>query len=58
MSPFKVKLVIPIFSYPIHRFLAFRGLVTDQSRVLQKIGELNLKQGTSAFSKFGCKNEG
>lgn len=31
---------------------------TDQNRVLQKIGELNLRQGTSAFSKFGCKNEG
>ncbi|KAJ1451375.1 flavin-binding monooxygenase-like subfamily [Pelagophyceae sp. CCMP2097] len=26
--------------------------------VLQKIGELNLLQKTSAFSKFGCKNEG
>lgn len=31
---------------------------SDLTRVLQKIGELNLKQGTSAFSKFGCKNEG
>jgi len=30
----------------------------DDRLVLQKIGELNLQQGTSAFSKFGCKNEG
>mmetsp|Transcript_16421 Transcript_16421/g.53528 ORF Transcript_16421/g.53528 Transcript_16421/m.53528 type:complete len:646 (+) Transcript_16421:81-2018(+) len=30
----------------------------DERRVLQKIGELNIEQGTSAFSKFGCKNEG
>eukprot|EP01038_Epipyxis_sp_PR26KG_P007866 gene7866-10675_t len=31
---------------------------TDLTRVLEKIGELNLKNKTSAFSKFGCKNEG
>ena len=29
-----------------------------ERKILQKIGELNLEQGTSAFSKFGCKNEG
>jgi len=36
------------------------GKHVDQSEraVLQKIGELNMSQGTSAFSKFGCKNEG
>ena len=31
---------------------------SDQSKVLLKVGELNLKQKTSAFTKFGCKNEG
>jgi len=31
---------------------------SDEGRVLAKIRELNLEQGTSAFSKFGCKNEG
>lgn len=31
---------------------------TDLIRVLQKVGELNMEQKTSAFSKFGCKNEG
>jgi dimethylaniline monooxygenase (N-oxide forming) len=40
------------------RFFSTFGPTTDLSRVLQKIGELNLQQGTSAFSKFGCKNEG
>lgn len=40
------------------RFMASMAPKSDLSRVLQKIGELNLKQGTSAFSKFGCKNEG
>ena len=34
------------------------GPDSDLKKVLQKIGELNMKQGTSAFSKFGCKNEG
>ncbi len=34
------------------------GPQTDMSRVLRKIGELNMLQKTSAFSKFGCKNEG
>jgi len=44
------------------RFVALNGSgdgKTDEDRqVLAKIGELNLKQNTSAFSKFGCKNEG
>ena len=40
------------------RFFASWGPETDQKKVLKKIGELNIKQGTSAFSKFGCKNEG
>jgi len=31
---------------------------TEEKKILQKIGELNLYQRTSAFSKFGCKNEG
>lgn len=34
------------------------GPPSDLNKVLKKIGELNMKQGTSAFSKFGCKNEG
>ena len=40
------------------RTVASYGSDTDLKRVLRKIGELNMKQGTSAFSKFGCKNEG
>ncbi|KAG5175302.1 flavin-binding monooxygenase-like subfamily [Tribonema minus] len=31
---------------------------TPETRVLAKVSELNLRQGTSAFSKFGCKNAG
>ncbi len=31
---------------------------TPEVEVTRKIGELNIYQGTSAFSKFGCKNEG
>ena len=31
---------------------------SDERKILHRIGELNLEQGTSAFSKFGCKNEG
>ncbi len=34
------------------------GPQTDMSKVLRKIGELNMHRKTSAFSKFGCKNEG
>ena len=30
----------------------------EERKILQKIGELNIEQGTSAFSKLGCKNEG
>ncbi len=40
------------------RFFSRFGPQTDMKRVLQKIGELNMLQKTSAFSKFGCKNEG
>ena len=40
------------------RFFASWGPQTDLKRVLKKIGELNILQGTSAFSKFVCKNEG
>merc|ERR1711988_759516 len=44
------------------KFVAKNGWGTDATeddrKILAKIGELNLKQGTSAFSKFGCKNEG
>lgn len=44
------------------RFVALNGNPTgktdDDRKVLAKIGELNLAQNTSAFSKFGCKNEG
>lgn len=35
-----------------------RSTDASERAVLQKIGELNMRQGTSAFSKFGCKNEG
>jgi dimethylaniline monooxygenase (N-oxide forming) len=38
--------------------VASTGPDSDLKKVLRKIGELNMKQGTSAFSKFGCKNEG
>mmetsp|Transcript_31644 Transcript_31644/g.71137 ORF Transcript_31644/g.71137 Transcript_31644/m.71137 type:complete len:635 (-) Transcript_31644:271-2175(-) len=34
------------------------GADKEEALVLQTIGKLNLEQGTSAFSKFGCKNEG
>lgn len=40
------------------RAVASTGPDNDLKKVLRKIGELNMKQGTSAFSKFGCKNEG
>lgn len=40
------------------KFVASLGPPSDLKRVLQKIGELNMLQKTSAFSKFGCKNEG
>jgi len=40
------------------RMVASSGPDNDLKKVLRKIGELNMKQGTSAFSKFGCKNEG
>ena len=40
------------------RAVASTGPDSDLKKVLRKIGELNMKQGTSAFSKFGCKNEG
>ena len=34
------------------------GKDPEEALILQTIGKLNLQQGTSAFSKFGCKNEG
>ena len=34
------------------------GVDPEEAKVLQTIGRLNLEQKTSAFSKFGCKNEG
>eukprot|EP00595_Chromulina_sp_UTEXLB2642_P002014 CAMPEP_0196761908 /NCGR_PEP_ID=MMETSP1095-20130614/1218_1 /TAXON_ID=96789 ORGANISM="Chromulina nebulosa, Strain UTEXLB2642" /NCGR_SAMPLE_ID=MMETSP1095 /ASSEMBLY_ACC=CAM_ASM_000446 /LENGTH=565 /DNA_ID=CAMNT_0042111989 /DNA_START=75 /DNA_END=1772 /DNA_ORIENTATION=+ len=40
------------------RFVANFVPDNDLKRILQKIGELNMHQKTSAFSKFGCKNEG
>jgi dimethylaniline monooxygenase (N-oxide forming) len=40
------------------RFIASVTPATDETKVLRKIGELNMQQGTSAFSKFGCKNAG
>jgi hypothetical protein len=30
----------------------------EEQKILMTISKLNLEQGTSAFSKFGCKNEG
>jgi len=38
--------------------LAWFGPRTDKNKILMKIGELNMAQKTSAFSKYGCKNEG
>jgi len=38
--------------------LSSLGPASDQGKVLRKIAELNMSQKTSAFSKFGCKNEG
>lgn len=40
------------------RFFSFLGPRDDLAKVLAKVGELNMTQGTSAFSKSGCKNEG
>lgn len=40
------------------RMFARFGPETEMKKVLIKIGELNMLQKTSAFSKFGCKNEG
>jgi len=42
------------------KFVATYASNTDpeEAKVLQTIGKLNLEQNTSAFSKFGCKNEG
>jgi dimethylaniline monooxygenase (N-oxide forming) len=40
------------------RFVAGFIPNTEMKMILQKIGELNMMQKTSAFSKFGCKNEG
>jgi len=34
------------------------GKDPEEAQILQTIGKLNLEQKTSAFSKFGCKNEG
>ena len=57
-EPCSKLLSLSHFSDTFLRFMATLAPKSDLSRVLQKIGELNLKQGTSAFSKFGCKNEG
>ena len=46
------------FNQIAKRTVASMGPPSDLNKVLKKIGELNMKQGTSAFSKFGCKNEG
>eukprot|EP00606_Chrysophyceae_sp_TOSAG23-5_P000682 GSChrysophyteH2.ASY1.ANO1.1653.1 assembled CDS len=46
------------FNQKAKRTVASMGPPSDLNKVLKKIGELNMKQGTSAFSKFGCKNEG
>jgi len=40
------------------RWIASMGPQTDENKILKKIGEYNMEQGTSAFSKFGCKNAG
>jgi dimethylaniline monooxygenase (N-oxide forming) len=40
------------------KFVASMGEQTDLNKILQKISEFNMHQGTSAFSKFGCKNTG
>jgi dimethylaniline monooxygenase (N-oxide forming) len=46
------------FNQMAKKTVAGFGPKTDLNKVLKKIGELNMSQGTSAFSKFGCKNEG
>jgi|UniRef100_A0A7S2UXY2 dimethylaniline monooxygenase (N-oxide forming) len=40
------------------KFVATMGPKNETNKVLAKIGELNMHQQTSAFSKFGCKNAG
>jgi dimethylaniline monooxygenase (N-oxide forming) len=40
------------------KIVASLGPKTTENKILAKIGELNLEQKTSAFSKFGCKNAG
>jgi len=40
------------------KFVAQMGEQNEDNKVLAKIGEYNMHQGTSAFSKFGCKNAG
>jgi hypothetical protein len=41
------------------KFVAtYGGCDPTEAKILQTIGKLNLEQRTSAFSKFGCKNEG
>lgn len=40
------------------KFVASIGPKSEGNKILKKIGELNLINKTSAFSKFGCKNAG
>ena len=49
---------IGYFNQVAKKTIASYSEPSDLNKVLQKIGELNMIQGTSAFSKFGCKNEG
>ncbi|CAM9432952.1 unnamed protein product [Discosporangium mesarthrocarpum] len=49
---------VGFFTMMAKGYVASCGAKTLDNLVLQKLGELNMKQGTSAFSKFGCKNAG
>jgi dimethylaniline monooxygenase (N-oxide forming) len=57
-NPYVFGDAIGYWNQILKRTLSYFGPPSDMKRVLQKIAELNIQQGTSAFSKFGCKNEG
>ena len=60
-NPYILHANIAYVSQWATRFLASSPLLTscpDLRKIMLKMAELNLRQGTSSFSKFGCKNEG
>jgi dimethylaniline monooxygenase (N-oxide forming) len=42
----------------IKKIFSFISSDTNNRKVIVKTSEMNIEQGTSAFSKFGCKNDG